>query len=89
MQKRFMRCSSPERLQELADSLTSRDPLQCRLNWPAAFAQSFTSAEGRQGGSRHRPFFSQAEYRDNLIFFRCAAVDEMAERLVDMDRTIG
>jgi hypothetical protein len=40
-------------------------------------------------GCQHRLFFSQAEYCDNLIFFRRAALDAFAERLLDMNRTIG
>jgi hypothetical protein len=85
----FLRCSNPERLQELADSLTSRDLLQCALKWLAAFTPFFSAAERQHAGCWHRLFFSQAEYCDNLIFFRRAAVDELAQRLLDMNRTIG
>jgi hypothetical protein len=85
----FLRCSNPERLQELADSLSTRDLLQCGQKWLAAFTPFFTAAERRQAGCQHRLFFSQAEYCDNLIFFRRAAVDEFAQRLLDMNRTIG
>jgi hypothetical protein len=45
--------------------------------------------ERRQAGCQHRLFFSQVELCDNLIFFRRAAVDQFAERLLDMNRTIG
>jgi hypothetical protein len=38
---------------------------------------------------QHRLFFSQVELCDNLIFFPRAAVDQFAERLLDMNRTIG
>jgi len=85
----FLRCSHPERLQELADSLTAQDLLQCGLKWLAAFTPFFTARERREANCQHRLFFSQAEYCDNLIFFRRAAVDELAERLLDMNRTIG
>src|SRR5450631_1854188 len=34
-------------------------------------------------------FFSQVEYCDNLIFRRRAALDNLGERLLDADRTIG
>ena len=85
----FLRCSHPPRLQELADSLTTRDLLQCGQKWLTAFTPFFTAQERRQAGCQHRLFFSQAEYCDNLIFFRRAAVDEFAERLLDMNRTIG
>lgn len=85
----FLRCSNPERLQELADSLTTRDLLQCGQKWLTAFTPFFTSQERQQVGCQHRPFFSQVEYCDNLIFCRRAAVDEFAERLLDTNRTIG
>ncbi|MGH9632218.1 MAG: hypothetical protein ACRD7E_28270, partial [Bryobacteraceae bacterium] len=54
-----------------------------------AFTPFFTAAERRHAGCQHRLFFAQAEYCDNLIFFRRAAVDQLAERLLDMNRTIG
>jgi hypothetical protein len=85
----FLRCSHPEQLQELADSLTSRDLLQCGLKWLATFTPFFTDRERREGICQHRLFFSQAEYCDNLIFSRRAALDELGERLLDMNRTIG
>ena len=85
----FLRCSNPERLQEVADSLTKRDLLQCGQKWLTAFTPFFTAQERRQAGCQHRLFFSQAEYCDNLIFYRRAAVDEFAQRLLDMNRTIG
>jgi hypothetical protein len=85
----FLRCSHPERLQDLADSLTTGDLLRCAQKWLAAFTPFFSAAERRQAGCWHRVFFSQAEYCDNLIFFRRAAVDELAERLLDMNRTLG
>ncbi len=49
----------------------------------------FTSQERRQASCQHRLFFSQVELCDNLIFFRRAAVDQFAERLLDRNRTIG
>ena len=85
----FLRCSHPKRLQALADSLTTRDLLLCGQKWLTAFTPFFTAQERRQVGCQHRLFFSQVEYCDNLIFFRRAAVDEFAERLLDMNRTIG
>ena len=38
---------------------------------------------------RHRLFFSQVEFCDNLIFRRRAALDKLGERLLDANRTIG
>jgi hypothetical protein len=85
----FLRCSNPERLQELADSLHAPDLLQCGQKWLTTFTPYFTTGERQQAGCQHRLFFSQVEYCDNLIFFRRAAVDEFAQRLLDMNRTIG
>jgi len=85
----FLQCSNPERLQQLADSLTAPDLLLCGQKWLAAFTPFFSSQERRPAGCQHRLFFSQVELCDNLIFFRRAAVDQFAERLLDMNRTIG
>jgi len=85
----FLRCSHPEQLQELADSLTTRHILQCGLKWLAAFTPFFTDRERREAICQHRLFFSQAEYCDNLIFFRRTALDQLGQRLLDMNRTIG
>jgi hypothetical protein len=85
----FLTCSNPERLQELADSLASKDLLTCGHKWLAYFTPFFREMERRQAGCRHRLFFAQVEYCDNLLFFRRAALDQMGERLLDANRTIG
>jgi hypothetical protein len=85
----FLRCSNPARLQELADSLTARDLLQCGQKWLAAFTPFITDKERRQAGCQHRLFFAQVEYCDNLIFHRRAAVEELTQRLLDLNRNIG
>jgi len=85
----FLNCKDPQRLQELADSLTSRDLLTCAHKWLAAFTPFFTDQERRQAGCQHRLFFAQVEYCDNLIFHRRAALDRLGERLLDANRTIG
>jgi len=85
----FLRCKDPKRLQQLADSLTSRDLLTCAHKWLAAFTPFFTEQERRQAGCQHRLFFAQVEYCDNLIFHRRAALDRLGERLLDANRTIG
>jgi hypothetical protein len=85
----FLRCSDPERLQQLAHSLTAQDLLRCGQKWLAAFTPFFSSQERPQAGCQHRLFFSPVELCDNLIFFRRAAVDQFAERLLDMNRTIA
>ena len=57
----FLRCSNPERLQQLADSLTAQDLLRCGQKWLTAFTPFFTSQERRQAGCQQRLFFSQVE----------------------------
>ena len=85
----FLRCGSPERLQELADTLTAGDLSTCGQKWLARFTPFFTARERKQAGCRHRLFFSQIEFCDNLIFHRRAALDKLGERLLDANRTIG
>jgi hypothetical protein len=85
----FMGCADPERLQELADELTPHDLVSCGQKWLACFAPFFTAAEREEAGCRHRLFFAQTEFYDNLIFHRRAALDKLGERLLDANRTIG
>jgi hypothetical protein len=85
----FLKCAAPIRLQELADSLTARDLVTCGQKWLARLTPFFTSREREQAGCQHRLFFSQVEYCDNLIFKRRAALDNLGERLLDANRTIG
>jgi hypothetical protein len=85
----FLRCGRPERLQELADSLTAADLSSCGSKWLARFTPFFSDTERRQAGCQHRLFFSQVEFCDNLIFRRRAALDKLGERLLDANRTIG
>jgi hypothetical protein len=85
----FLKCSDFDRLQQLADSLTAQDLLSCGQKWLASFTPFFTKSERKQAGCQHRLFFSQVEYCDNLVFSRRAALDELGERLLDANRTIG
>lgn len=85
----FLKCANPARLQELADSLATRDLLQCGQKWLAAFTPFLSDRERKHAGCQHRLFFAQVEYCDNLIFHRRAAVDELTERLLDLNRNIG
>ena len=85
----FLQCSHPERLQQLADSLSAKDLLTCGHKWLAYFTPFFTAAERKQAGCQHRLFFAQVEYCDNLIFHCRAALDALGERLLDANRTIG
>jgi hypothetical protein len=85
----FLRCGNPARLQALADSLTAKDLLQCGQKWLAAFTPFISDKERKQAGCQHRLFFAQVEYCDNLIFHRRAAVEELTQRLLDLNRNIG
>jgi hypothetical protein len=85
----FLKCSQPQKLQELADSLTAHDLLQCGQKWLAYLTPFFKTSERSQAGCQHRLFFSQVEYCDNLIFSRRAALDQLGQRLLDANRTIG
>src|SRR5262249_25814999 len=69
----FLKCRDPHRLQALADSLTARDLASCGEKWLARFTPFFTARERQNAGCRHRLFFAQVEYCDNLIFHRRAA----------------
>jgi hypothetical protein len=85
----FVRCSHPEKLQELADSLTVHDLLTCGQKWLATLTPFFKESERQQAGCQHRLFFSQVEYCDNLIFHRRAALDQLGQRLLDANRSLG
>ena len=85
----FLRCSDPQRLQELADSLTAHDLLVCGRKWLNGFTPFFREKERKQAGCQHRLFFAQVEYCDNLIFHRRVALDALGQRLLDANRTIG
>jgi len=83
----FVSCSDPTRLQQLADALTPRDLDRCAAKWLRGLVPFFTPTE--RPVCRHRLFFAQVEYCDNLIFHRRAALDALADRLLDANRTIG
>ena len=85
----FLKCATPDRLQELADALTPRDLVTCGQKWLAHLTPFFSARESEQAGCQHRLFFSQVEFCDNLIFRRRAALDMLGERLLDANRTIG
>ena len=71
----FLKCAAPDRLQELADSLTPRHLVTCGQKWLAQLTPFFSATEREQAGCQHRLFFSQVEFCDNLIFRRRAALD--------------
>jgi hypothetical protein len=68
----FLRCGRPERLQELADTLTAEDLSSCGQKWLARLTPFFSERERRQAGCQHRLFFLQVEFCDNFIFHRRA-----------------
>jgi hypothetical protein len=69
--------------------LSSRDLLTCGQKWLTRFTPFFTESERKQAACQHRLFFSQVEFCDNLIFRRRAALDQLGQRLLDANRTIG
>jgi hypothetical protein len=85
----FLKCSHPRKLQEMADCLTARDVLSCGQKWLAFLTPFFKESERRQAGCQHRLFFAQVEYCDNLIFHRRAAIDQLGQRLLDANRSLG
>jgi hypothetical protein len=85
----FLKCAAPNRLQELANSLSPRDLVTCGQKWLAHLTPFFTTREREHAGCQHRLFSSQVEYCDNLIFHRRAALDNLGQRLLDSNRTIG
>ena len=85
----FLKCAAPDRLQALANSLLARDLLTCGQKWLAHLTPFFSAREREEAGCRHRLFFSQVEFCDNLVFRRRSALDNLGERLLDANRTIG
>jgi hypothetical protein len=85
----FLTCSDPERLQNLSERFSARNITACAHRWLAQLVPFFTDFERRKGGCGHRLFVSQVEYCTNLVFRRRVRLDRMAERLLDLNRTIG
>jgi hypothetical protein len=86
----FVQCADPERLHQLADGLTPADleiPIQPWLRELVPFYAS--SDPNRIVDRAYRLFCSQVEYCTNLIFKKRAALDRVAERLLDLNRSIG
>ena len=86
----FVQCSNPDRLQQLADSLTPSDlevPIQ---SWLRELVPFYASTDpNRMTDCVYRLFCSQVEYCTNLIFKERAALDRVADRLLDLNRSIG
>lgn len=86
----FVQCSNPDRLQQLADGLTPFDleaPIQ---RWFRELVPFYANTDpNRISDCVYRLFCSQIEYCTNLIFKERAALDRLAERLLDLNRSIG
>jgi hypothetical protein len=86
----FVQCSNSDRLQQLADSLTPSDlevPIQ---GWLRELVPFYASTDpNRVTDYVYRLFCSQVEYCTNLIFKERAALDRVADRLLDLNRSIG
>jgi len=86
----FVQCSSPDRLQQHANSLTPSDlevPIQ---GWLRELVPFYASTDpNRISDCVYRLFCSQVEYCTNLIFKDRTALDRLAERLLDLNRSIG
>jgi len=85
----FRRCSDPEALQTMADSLTPEDLIHCGHKWLNRLIPFFRPEERRVHACWHQLFFSQVEFCENLIFRKRAALDELGERLLDANRNLG
>ncbi len=86
----FLSCSDAERLQQLPDGFTPADlevPIQCWLRQLVPFYAS--PDPNRISEYVYRLFDSQVEYCTNLIFRQRAALDRIADRLLDLNRNIG
>jgi len=65
------------------------DLLTCGRKWLNSFTPFFTERERKRAACQHRLFFAQVEFCDNLIFHRRVALDQLGERLLDANRTLG
>jgi hypothetical protein len=83
MANAFVRCAAPERLQELADTLIPFDLLTCT---PDAILYRDRARKSRLPASA---VLLASRVLGNLIFHRCAVLDNLGERLLDANRTIG
>jgi hypothetical protein len=85
----FLTCSNPERLQQLADSFSAQHVIACAQRWLSQLAPPLMDANGQRAARDYRLFFSQTEFCTNLVFHRRAPLDQLSERLLDLNRDIG
>ena len=76
----FLKCAAPDHLQALANALLPRDLLTCGQKWLAQLTPFFSAREREEAGCRHRLFFSQVEFCDNLVLRRRSTLDNLGER---------
>jgi hypothetical protein len=55
----FLKSSHPQKLQELADSLTAHDLLSCGQKWLACLTPFFKESERKEAGCQHRRLSSR------------------------------
>jgi hypothetical protein len=85
----LLTCSDPQRLQQLADSFSPRHVIALAQRWLGRLAPPLIDTAERRAARDYRLFFSQTEYCSNLVFRRRAPLDQLAERLLDHNRSIG
>jgi len=85
----FVQCADPERLQQLADGFRPGDLDRAVQRWLHQLVPFYASEPDRTSDRVYRVFCSQVEYCTNLIFRQRAALDRMADRLLDLNRNIG
>jgi hypothetical protein len=85
----FVQCAEPERLQQLADGFRPGDLDRPVQRWLHQLVPFYTRESDRTSDRVYRVFCSQVEYCTNLIFRQRAALDRMADRLLDLNRNIG
>lgn len=85
----FLTCSDPARLQQLADSFAPHHVIACAQYWLSRLAPPLIDANAKRAARDYRLFFSQTEFCTNIIFDRRAPLEQMSERLLDLNRDIG
>jgi len=85
----FVQCADPERLQRLAEGFNPADLDRPVQRWLHQLVPFYGVEPNRTSHDVYRLFSSQVEYCTNLIFSERAALDRMAERLLDLNRNIG
>ena len=87
----FVSCSNPERLQTIADDLSTADLDTTVQRWLRQLVPFYAKSACRTPDSpdRYQLFMTQVEYCTNLIFDQRSVLDNMADRLFELNRSIG